>query len=135
MSGYQEAMEAAGATVLAFDSFGSYQGDWLAKVVVNGETGFVQGSFGSCSGCDAFEAEFGYSESKCEEHQYDYDDEVTDNCAGCVVARAEHKVKLADFGQNYLNALQTYEEVLKYVTREDWDTESSEMAKWVKDHQ
>ena len=58
---YQEALEAAGATVHAFEFFGSYQGDWWAKVTYNGETGWVHGSYGSCSGCDAFEAEFGFS--------------------------------------------------------------------------
>jgi len=32
MSSYKESLEAAGAEVLAFESFGSYQGDWVALV-------------------------------------------------------------------------------------------------------
>jgi len=58
--GYRTAMEAAGATVLAYESFGSYQGDWFALVVYGGKTFWVHGSYGSCSGCDAFCAEFDF---------------------------------------------------------------------------
>lgn len=57
---YESALEAAGAKVLAFETFGDYQGTWVAKVEYNGEVGYVEGSYGSCSGCDAFEGEFGY---------------------------------------------------------------------------
>ena len=48
---YCQALEAAGAKILQFKSFGSYQGDWWAKVEYNGEIGWVAGSYGSCSGC------------------------------------------------------------------------------------
>jgi hypothetical protein len=30
MSGYQRALEAAGADIIEFQEFGSYQGDWFA---------------------------------------------------------------------------------------------------------
>ena len=43
-SSYIDALRAAGATVHAGRSFGSYQGDWLARVTYNGVTGFVAGS-------------------------------------------------------------------------------------------
>ena len=56
--GYTDALEKAGATVAEYRQFGDYQGTWLAKVAFRGELGWVTGSFGSCSGCDAFEAEF-----------------------------------------------------------------------------
>lgn len=55
---YEMCLEKAGATVVAFQEFGSYQGEWFALVEYNGERGWVEGSYGSCTGCDAFEAEF-----------------------------------------------------------------------------
>lgn len=55
---YEETLELAGATVHIFQEFGSYQGDWWARVTYNGVTGWVTGSYGSCSGCDAFHGEF-----------------------------------------------------------------------------
>lgn len=56
MSGYKEALEAAGHKILAFKSFGNYQGTWYAIT----SDGIITGWFGSCSFCDAFESEFGY---------------------------------------------------------------------------
>jgi hypothetical protein len=106
MSGYQEAMEAAGAEVLAFEQFGSYQGEWYAKVKYNGEIGWVQGSYGSCSGCDAFEGEFGYTW---------YDDLSDDE-------KADYQQRLADFGRTYLDTIlpqEKQEELLDNVVEED----------------
>src|SRR5574340_1404036 len=91
---YQEAMEAAGAEVVAFEQFGSYQGAWRAKVRYKGETGWVQGSYGSCSGCDAFEAEFGWYEDACDEHHRHQTD-----CAACQEAAASYRQRLAEFGR------------------------------------
>ncbi len=51
---YDSALEAAGATVHAYKTIGDYQGDWYALVTFNGVTGFVSGSYGSCSYCDAY---------------------------------------------------------------------------------
>ena len=54
---YTVALEAAGATVRAYQEFGSYQGDWWARVVLpDGREGWVTSSYGSCSGCDALES-------------------------------------------------------------------------------
>ena len=55
---YSECMEIAGAEVLEMQYFGSYQGDWIAKVRRDGETGWVRSGYGSCGGCDAFLSEF-----------------------------------------------------------------------------
>lgn len=57
---YRSALEAAGYVVLDFAEFGSYQGDWLAHTT----QGIVHGFYGSCSGCDSFEAEFGWRASE-----------------------------------------------------------------------
>ena len=53
---YELCLEKAGAKVLEFKKFGSYQGDWLAFVEYKGQKGIVQGSYGSCSECDTFAA-------------------------------------------------------------------------------
>lgn len=81
MSGYsyKEALEAAGAKVLAFESSTGWQGSWAALVEFEGKRGWVVGDFGSCSGCDAYEAEFGFNDRTPE--------------------------KLAEFGRGYLLAL------------------------------
>ncbi len=44
--GYREALEAAGCEVHDFKEFGSYQGTWLAHVTHDGQTGFIEGSYG-----------------------------------------------------------------------------------------
>lgn len=44
---YREALEVAGATVVAFEEFGSYQGDWIAKVEYKGNIGWIKDYFGS----------------------------------------------------------------------------------------
>lgn len=85
---YAEALEAAGAVVIEFEEFGSYQGDWWAKVRYKGVEGWVCGSYGSCSGCDAFEAEFGWDARD----------------------RDDYKTRLAAFGAGYLEDLRTQEE-------------------------
>jgi len=63
---YEGALRAGGANVLTFQQFGSYQGEWYAKVEFDGRTGWVSGSHGSCSGCDAIEADFDTYSMRCE---------------------------------------------------------------------
>ena len=52
--------EARGQRVLWFRRFGSYQGDWLLLSRDDDLYYVYKDSYGSCSGCDAIEAEFGY---------------------------------------------------------------------------
>lgn len=102
--GYQEALEAAGAIVLDFTKFGSYQGDWWAVVDYQGKRGWVNGSYGSCSGCDAFESEFGWHDE-------------------------DNQEKLAAFGKNYLDSLMNQDEAIKEASRYiEWDTDAQEMV-------
>jgi hypothetical protein len=112
---YCEAMEAAGAEVLCYESFGSYQGDWWAKVTYEGNTFWVHGSYGSCSGCDAFEAEFWYcNEGTCDKHRYE---DEQPSCEKCRVAKEDFNTRLADFGKSYLvGGEYTQEEAEKYST-------------------
>lgn len=110
---YGEAMEAAGAKVISMQHFGSYQGDWWALVEHNGQCGWVNGSYGSCSGCDAFEAEFGWA----------YENEPN------------YQERLAEFGRSYLNHIMTTEEALKQASTEaSWDSEADAMVQFIKDN-
>lgn len=110
--GYESALAAAGVTVLAYEQFGSYQGDWWAHIEFpNKERYFVTGSYGSCSGCDAFEAEFGWKTSE-EDPDYLH--------------------KLRDFGRDYLLDCMTFEQaVSKAGENSAWDTDADAMVEWV----
>lgn len=81
--GYQSALVAAGCEVLEFEEFGDYQGSWYALVRLNNEIGLVEGNYGSCSGCDAFEAEFNYNDD----------------------TKPDYQERLSAFGEGYLPAL------------------------------
>lgn len=139
--GYSEALEAAGAKVLEYKQFGSYQGDWLAFVEYNGEKGIAQGSYGSCSGCDAFEAEFSYYDQEPTEENGKYykggwadpDDECTKEEYDKI--KAAYQQKLSDFGLHYLSPglydKSHYEQRLLKLNQEDWfDEEEKEYIKW-----
>jgi len=102
--GYTEALKAAGAKVLLHKTVGSYQGEWVAVVEKDGEVKALHAYYGSCSGCDAFEAEFGYDIHSYESHgdgtYFSNYDEGTwrDDCAEC----QNFKAKLKVFGEKYL---------------------------------
>lgn len=100
---YQSALEAAGAEVHCFDYFGDYQGTWIAKVTYKGETGWIEGSYGSCSGCDAFEAEFDYS----------YNDKEND-----------YQTRLKLFGESYLTVITPQDQQTGYYERQVADASS-----------
>lgn len=129
---YEEALSAAGAEVLEFRNFGSYQGDWWAKVTLNGETFWAHGSYGSCSGCDAFEAEFDYKSEECGEHRYDASHPP---CAGCDAAKADYAVRLAEFGAGYLDDRLTQEQAETEASRNlEWDMDAKEMIAFIKEN-
>lgn len=110
---YESALVAAGCEIIEFRHFGSYQGDWYAHVKFNGETGIVSGSYGSCSGCDSFEAEFGWDD----ENKADYLD------------------KLKSFGETYLPVLPVEHYIAgvekSLVNGYDWNDEK-ETLQWLK---
>jgi hypothetical protein len=115
---YQDALKAAGANVLAFESFGDWQGSWVALVEYRGERGWVQGSFGSCSECDSFEAEFGWGF-----------DEHTET-------EVQYQARLASFGESYLGGLQTTDQVLAWFEEcSDWDTDAEDAILWIRETQ
>lgn len=129
--GYNEALEAAGAVVELSDTFGSYQGDWWALVTYGGRRFWVHGSYGSCSHCDAFQAEFGYSENDgCAEHRYD----AKTDCAACKVTTAAYQTRLAEFGSGYLTGGEMTQAEAEAVASEhlEWDSDAQEMLDFLK---
>ncbi len=131
MSDYQTALEAAGAKVLAYESFGSYQGDWLALVEYNGKTGYVSGSYGSCSGCDSFQAEFGYdSEQQCDEHRYMGPSPA--DCQDCTSLKLDYDRRLKAFGEGYLDIFESKDNLVKKFTENSkWDMDAQEVLDWL----
>jgi len=110
---YQEALEAAGARVIAYEHFGDWQGSWIALVEYQGQRGWVQGAFGSCDHCDAFQAEF------------DWDSDF---------ACKDVQGRLAQFGRDYLDDLQTTKQLLRqYDEDSSWDSESDDAAFWIRE--
>jgi len=131
--GYTEALIAAGAEVLAEKYFGSYQGDWFALVNYNGSRQWVHGSYGSCSGCDAFCAEFDFDgdDNGCDEHRY----EKQDTCMDCKARTEDYQRRLANFGKSYLdNALNQAEAEKIAAEHLEWDSEAQEMVDFLKAH-
>ena len=127
---YEQALEAAGAKVLASERFGSYQGDWFALVEYEGRRGYVHGAYGSCSGCDDFEAEFDVDNEKCQKHRYDRD---SPTCAACDAAKVEYQRRLVEFGRDYLDQLLTQAEAEALASKNlAWDADAHEMLKWLK---
>lgn len=105
---YKQALEAAGATIYAFESFGSHQGEWIAKI---GENKYIMGYYGSCSGCDAFIAEFG-----------DWDSDAPG-----------YEERLTDFGRSYTEGEPyTKNNLLELFKKQvEWDTDAQEVIDWL----
>ena len=109
--GYRDSLEAAGAEVLQFAKFGDYSGEWFAKVRYNGETGWIQDWYGSCSYCDAFQAEFDWdSDFMCEE---------------------DVQERLANFGKRYLGSILPASHFLENVISEYTDDEYG-ISEWIR---
>jgi len=131
--GYSNTMEMAGAIVHDYKAFGSYQGDWYAKVTYKGVTGYVQGSYGSCSVCDAFQSEF---ESVVHYHDGEQiwgglyvNEEFKEDCKECL----NTKERLIAFGERYLDGIMTKEQAIENASKNiAWDMEAKEMVEWIK---
>ena len=127
---YKQALEAAGAKVNAFKGFGSYQGEWYALVDVGGRIGWIRGYYGSCSGCDAFEAEFGF----------EFSGEFIDGAYVHIEDERhprhdEYAARLTKFGSDYLDQIMTQEEAEAEAGRNsDWDLESGDAVAWIASH-
>lgn len=129
---YKEAIEAAGAEVLAFETFGSYQGDWLAKIKIDGKVKYIHDYYGSCSHCDAFESDFGFVSHSCgNDDYYDpfwEDDGFRDNCSEC----QNLKKRFVEFGQNYVDNAVSFEECMKIASENlEWDMDAQDLVDWL----
>lgn len=127
---YQKTLEKAGAKVLEFKEFGSYQGEWWAKVEFNNQIGWVNGAYGSCSGCDAFEAELGFESDQCDEHRYTL---FKGNCDNCRIVSDNLEARYIKFGLSYLHNIMSQEEAEQKVSQNQayWDNDDREMKEFI----
>ena len=58
---YDIVAKARGQEVIWWEKFGGYQGEWVLIAKDKKNFYIYKDWYGSCSGCDSFEAEFGYS--------------------------------------------------------------------------
>ena len=128
--GYRECLELAGATVIDYEEFGSYQGDWLAYIEYEGKKGFIRDYFGSCSGCDSYEAEIGDHYHECVDESYysPHEQGYRENCAICQV----EKKKAVKFGKGYIDEMTDYDKALEIVSvNKEWDMTCGDMIDFV----
>lgn len=126
---YAGALEAAGAVVHAYEEFGSYQGDWWALVTYNGERGWVNGGFGSCSGCDSLQGEFEYNFGE----PYEWDADYRERRPKSPEKIAEEIARFADFGRSYLeDALIGQDEAERKASENlEWDMDAKVMLDFI----
>lgn len=118
--GYSEAIEANGVKIAKFKEFGSYQGTWIA-ILEDGR--YVEGSYGSCSGCDAFKAEFDWVNEPSEQdgkfyktgQTWDEDDEIPES--EFEQAKINYQKRMSDFGSGYLKNNETKDEIIARYTK------------------
>ena len=120
-SSYEEAFACVeGVTVEWAEYYGSYQGNFLCKIQKAGETLYIYDSYGSCSGCDSFQAEFGWS-------TYYYESEgVTQE------ERLAHvKQRMAKWSFSYIESALPLQQMMNYLQNEcgQWDDEAIKALK------
>lgn len=131
--GYKEAIEIAGAKVIAYKKFGSYQGDWIAKIEIDGQIKYIHDYYGSCTVCDNFEAEFYSSDDhECENDIFYspayFNQPFRDNCQQCQT----EKHKLIEFGKKLIDKAISFEEcIFKISENIEWDMEVEPMVNWL----
>lgn len=101
------ALEAAGARVLAFRHWGTFDGDWWALVEVDGgERAWVNGWAGSCASCDPYETECGEQAFICVQHDtwdviHDHPERIA-ACPDCQANRSRRSAVIRAFGARHL---------------------------------
>lgn len=104
---YEDAIaKVPGVEVLDIQYFGYYQGSFICKIKVNEEIKYIYADYGSCCGCDSYEAEFAFSDPSDEQ--------------------------LASFGESYLSLAQSKEALLDQLKNNIYgEGEESEEYKWL----
>ena len=102
--GYETVLKKAGYDVIAFESFGSYCGEWAA-ILKTGEV--ILGPFGSCSVCDQLESYLRYSRKP--------EDMTEDEC----------KKFCEDAGY------QVSKDYKGILIKDKWDSNSSQRSMWI----
>jgi len=113
---YPMALSVAGYAVHRYQSFGSYQGEWVAEVEKDGDRFWIKSYYGSCSGCDHFEANCSteYADDYSEDYGYPLDD-VLRVASDTVDDRVE------------------FSEIVEWIDESsEWDCEADEAREWLK---
>ena len=113
--GYRDALEAAGLDVIDFRRFGSYQGVWIAIISNGMSLHAIRGHYGSCSGCDSWEA---YESDTYCWSKYDKDHNSAE-CEDCQY----YDTRLVEFGQRYVDDMETIESLAQfYIDQSYWSS-------------
>jgi hypothetical protein len=137
---YKKSLELAGANILEFERFGRHGWRWAAKIECDGIAGWVIGSEGTCSCCDAFLSEFEFSTHGCYPCPDQCDDyyspisnnwDFRDGCKECQYMKS----KIAEFGKRYIGHVLS-QEYAEAVTKEDadWCDDAQEMLDFIMEH-
>lgn len=136
MSDYADCLRLAGAEILAYETFGSYQGDWIAKVRYSGQVYWIRGYYGSCTHCDGLKAELNFDYHYCENDSVFRDElsEYMENVEFCEEC-AKVLTKARILGESYLeNDNFSYQELLKKFEEDsEWDYDAREVVRWLKE--
>lgn len=112
--GYELSLMVAGVTVVDYQEFGAYQGEWWAYIELSdGVRYFVTDYYGSCTGCDDFEAHF-YGYNLEEDKDFNYWEE------------------LRKFGAEYIQCCLNKDQAINKAKESyDYDLTSEEIIEWI----
>lgn len=121
VSDYDDWLKFLGFRVIAFQRFGSYQGEWYAVVQrPNSKIELVKGSYGSCSGCDELEgiqcdvySQYRYRERSQKENE--------------INAELAKRLQTKEWDEGF----DWEEEIAENKHRADWDMDAQEVVKWL----
>lgn len=140
---YDGVLEFSGAEILSWARFGSYQGDWCAKVKFKDEEFWLHGYFGSCSVCDSLQAEIEWFPNSYEDYKFWYnsnwheDPDLSDVHEDLFVKQAEEHIQsVKDFGLRLLNnCREEWESLYKQAKEQsEWDSEGDDMVKFLENN-
>lgn len=127
---YEDVLKFAGAEILAFKSFGDFEGTWAARINYNGVIGWTFGSYGSCSACDALQGEFDYRNCVCFDHRVGSIGTKISDCKDCAEMREKIENDLKSFARVYLESLLSTDKALSLV--ESYES-ANEISSWIRE--